>query len=332
MEGKKGMFLVTGAAGFIGSNLVASLNHAGVSDIVINDTLGKDERWRNLSKRHFTDFVPPADLWRWLEDRKLDAVVHLGAISDTTIRDADLTMEVNFRLSLRLADWCTATRTRFLYASTAATYGDGSNGFSDEWTVEALRKLRPLNLYGWSKHCFDLVMAGRYASRKKLPPQWAGLKFFNVYGPNEYHKGAQASIIAKVCKIAQSGNAVSLFKSYHPDFADGDQARDFIYVEDAVRVVEWLLSTPTVSGIFNVGTGRAESFKYLVAYLFAGLDREPNIEYVDMPEQIRSQYQYFTQADQRRLREAGYSAEFMAPEQAVTRYVKDYLVKDDRYR
>jgi ADP-L-glycero-D-manno-heptose 6-epimerase len=326
------MYLVTGAAGFIGSNLIASLNNTGVSDIAICDTLGTDDKWRNLSKHQFADFLPPTDLLRWLEDRKLEAIIHLGAISDTTVRDADLAMDVNFRLSLRLADWCAATRTRFLYASTAATYGNGSNGFRDEWTVEALRKLRPLNLYGWSKHCFDLVMAGRYANRKELPPQWAGLKFFNVYGPNEYHKGAQASIIAKACKIAQSGEAVSLFKSYHPNFADGDQARDFIYVEDAVRVVEWLLSTPAVSGIFNVGTGRAESFKNLITFLFAALDRKPNIKYVDMPEQIRSQYQYFTQADQRQLGEAGCSVEFMAPKQAVTRYVKDYLTKDDRYR
>ena len=326
------MFLVTGGAGFIGSNLVASLNHAGVSDIVISDTLGKDEKWRNLSKHQFADFVPPKDLSRWLEDRKLEAVVHLGAISDTTISDADLAIDTNFRLSLRLADWCTASRTRFLYASTAATYGDGSNGFSDVWTVNALRKLRPLNLYGWSKHCFDLVMAERHASRKELPPQWVGLKFFNVYGPNEYHKGAQASIIAKVFTMAQSGNAVYLFKSHHSDFADGDQSRDFIYVEDAVRVVEWLLSTSAVSGIFNVGTGKAESFKNLVTFLFAALDRKVNIEYVDMPEEMRSQYQYFTQADERNLRGAGYSAAFMTPKQAVTRYVQDYLSKDDRYR
>jgi ADP-L-glycero-D-manno-heptose 6-epimerase len=326
------MFLVTGGAGFIGSNLIASLNYAGVRDIVICDSLGTDDKWRNLSKRQFADFLPPTELLPWLEDRSLEAVIHLGAVSDTTVRDADLAMNVNFRLSLRLADWCAATRTRFLYASTAATYGDGSNGFRDEWTVEALRKLRPLNLYGWSKHCFDLVMAERYARRKELPPQWAGLKFFNVYGPNEYHKGTQASIIAKVCRIAQAGNAVSLFKSYHSNFADGDQARDFIYVDDAVRVVEWLLSTPAVSGIFNVGTGRAESFKNLVTFLFAALDRKPSIEYVDMPEQIRAQYQYFTQSDQRRLREAGYVAEFMAPEQAVARYVKDYLSKSDRYR
>jgi ADP-L-glycero-D-manno-heptose 6-epimerase len=326
------MFLVTGGVGFIGSNLVASLNHAGISDIAINDTLGKDEKWRNLSKHQFADFVPPSDLWRWLEDRKLEAVVHLGAISDTTIRDADLAMDVNFCLSQRLADWCTTTRTRFLYASTAATYGDGSHGFSDVWTVEALRRLRPLNLYGWSKHCFDLVMAERYANRKALPPQWAGLKFFNVYGPNEYHKGAQASIIAKAFKIAQTGNAVSLFKSHNPNFVDGEQARDFIYVEDAVRVVEWLLSTPTVSGIFNVGTGRAESFKTLVKCLFEALDRNANINYVEVPEQMRSQYQYFTQADQRNLRAAGYSAAFMTAKQAITRYVQDYLSKDDRYR
>jgi ADP-L-glycero-D-manno-heptose 6-epimerase len=175
-------------------------------------------------------------------------------------------------------------------------------------------------------------MAERYANRKELPPQWVGLKFFNVYGPNEYHKGAQASIIAKDFKIAQTGNAVALFKSHNPNFVDGEQARDFIYVEDAVRVVEWLLSTPAVSGIFNVGTGRAETFKTLVECLFEALDHSAKVNYIEIPEQMRSQYQYFTQADQRNLRAAGYSAAFMTPRQAITRYVQEYLSKDDRYR
>ena len=193
------MFLVTGGAGFIGSNVVASLNEAGAGDIVVNDLLGQDDaKWRNLAKRQVADLVPPAELMAWLDGRKLEAVIHMGAISDTTATDGDLVMENNFRLSLRLLDWCTATRTPFIYASSAATYGDGSEGFDDDWSPESLRKLKPMNLYGWSKHQFDQVVADRYVKKEKLPPHWAGLKFFNVYGPNEYHKGHMQSVLAKV--------------------------------------------------------------------------------------------------------------------------------------
>src|ERR1700730_2404576 len=191
------MWLVTGGARFIGSNVVASLNEAGRSDVVVNDTLGKDGKWRNLQKHQFADFVPPADLFRWLDGRKLDGVIHLGAISETTARDGDLVIETNFRLSLQLLEWCTAQRTPFIYASSDATYGSGAQGFSDDGDPAALQRLRPLNLYGWSKHLFDLVVADRAARRAALPPQCAGLKFFNVFGPNEYHKGEMMSLIAK---------------------------------------------------------------------------------------------------------------------------------------
>jgi ADP-L-glycero-D-manno-heptose 6-epimerase len=193
------MFLVTGGAGFIGSNVVASLNEAGASDIVVNDLLGQDDaKWRNLAKRQVADLVPPAELMKWLDGRKLDAVIHMGAFSDTTATDGDLVMENNFRTSLRLLDWCTATRTPFIYASSAATYGDGSQGFDDDWSPDALRKLKPMNLYGWSKHMFDQAVADRFLKKEKLPPHWVGLKFFNVYGPNEYHKGHMQSVLAKV--------------------------------------------------------------------------------------------------------------------------------------
>ncbi len=236
------MFLVTGGAGFIGSNVVASLNEAGASDVVVNDLLGKDDaKWRNLAKRQVADLVPPAELMAWLDGRKLDAVIHMGAISDTTATDGDLVMENNFRLSLRLLDWCTATRTPFIYASSAATYGDGGEGFDDDWSLEALRKLKPMNLYGWSKHLFDLAVVDRYVKKQKLPPHWVGLKFFNVYGPNEYHKGHMASVLAKVFDEAKAGKPVRLFKSHREGIADGDQRRDFIYVDDAVAVLRWLL-------------------------------------------------------------------------------------------
>ena len=272
------MLLVTGGAGFIGSNMVASLNEAGRADVVVNDTLGSDGRWRNLAKRRIADFVPPADLMRWLEGRKLDAVIHLGAISDTTATDADAVMESNFRLSLRLFDWCSATNTRIIYASSAATYGDGGAGFADDTSPEALAKLRPLNLYGWSKHLFDQVVADRVAKGAPLPLQWAGLKFFNVFGPNEYHKGAMASVLAKVFDGAKAGKPVRLFKSHRDGIEDGDQRRDFISVDDAVAVVNWLLATPSVSGLFNVGTGQARSFRDMITAMFAALGRAPNIE------------------------------------------------------
>ena len=210
------MFLVTGGAGFIGSNVVASLDEAGATDIVVSDKLGHDDaKWRNLAKHQVVDFIPPADLPRWVDSRKLDAVIHMGAISDTTATDGDLVMENNFRLSLKLLDWCTTTRTPFIYASSAATYGDGSQGFDDDWSLDALRKLKPMNLYGWSKHLFDLALVDRYVKKEKMPPHWVGLKFFNVYGPNEYHKGHMASVLAKVFDSAKRANGEMVQRNTH---------------------------------------------------------------------------------------------------------------------
>lgn len=326
------MLLVTGAAGFIGSNVVASLNEAGRTDIVVNDVLGGEGKWRNLASRQFADFIPPADLMRWLDGRKLEAVVHLGAISSTTATDGDLVIEANFRLPLRLFEWCASARTSFIYASSAATYGDGEAGYSDDWSRAALQRLKPMNLYGWSKHVFDLAVVERVARKDKLPPQWAGLKFFNVFGPNEYHKGEMMSLVAKRFDDAKAGSAIRLFKSHRAGIADGEQRRDFIYVDDAVAVVRWLLETPSVSGIFNVGTGKARSFRDLMTAMFAALGRKPAIEYIDMPASIRDSYQYFTQAETTNLRRAGYNADFTPLEEAVQRYVTGYLDRPDRYR
>jgi ADP-L-glycero-D-manno-heptose 6-epimerase len=299
----------------------------------VNDWLGVgDLKWRNLAKRQIADFVPPADLARWLEGRKLDAVIHMGAISDTTVTDGDAVMDNNFRLSLKLLDWCTQTRTPFIYASSAATYGNGEAGFDDDWSPESLRKLRPMNLYGWSKHLFDQALAERRMKKQNLPPRWVGLKFFNVYGPNEYHKGAMASVLAKVFERAKSGEPVRLFKSHRDGIADGEQRRDFIYVEDAVGVLRWLLDRGTANGIFNVGTGKAESFRDMITAMFSALKRPPNIEYVEMPEQIRGQYQYFTQASTENLRRAGFDGQFTPLGQAVERYVTGYLDRADRFR
>ena len=326
------MLLVTGGAGFIGSNLIAQLNDSGRSDIVVSDTLGLGDKWRNLGKRRLADVVPPGELMRWLEQRKLDAVIHLGAISDTTASDGDLVLETNFRVSLRLLDWCTVTRTPFIYASSAATYGNGAAGFDDDWSPAALQRLQPTNLYGFSKHLFDLAVVERFAKGAKLPPQWAGLKFFNVFGPNEYHKGEMMSLVAKRFDEAKKGKPVRLFKSHREGIADGEQKRDFIHVDDAVAVICWLLHTSSVSGIFNVGTGRAHSFRDLINTMFRALGREPDIEYVDMPPKIREHYQYFTQANVEKLRAAGYNAGFTSLEEGVNRYVTSFLNQPDRYR
>ena len=326
------MLLVTGGAGFIGSNMVAALNDAGRTDVAVCDFLGHDGKWRNLAKRQIAAFVPPAELESWLKGRRLDALIHLGAISETTATDGDLVIETNFNLSMRLLDWCTSTATPLIYASSAATFGDGAQGFGDEQSLAALKQLRPMNLYGWSKHLFDMAVVARAEQGAKLPPQWVGLKFFNVFGPNEYHKGTMASVLARRFDDIRSRRPVQLFKSHRDGIADGDQRRDFIYVDDVVRVMMWLLATPSVSGIFNVGTGTARSFRELMLSAYAALALEPNIQYIDMPEQIRGSYQYFTQSEVGRLRGTGYNGGFTALEDAVGHYVKDFLDRPDRFR
>jgi len=326
------MLLVTGGAGFIGSNIVAALNEAGRTDVAVCDVLGHDGKWRNLAKRQLADIVPPAELLAWLNGRRLDAVIHMGAISETTATDGDLVIETNFRFSMRLLDWCTAHATPFIYASSAATYGDGAQGFADDPSLSALKALRPMNLYGWSKHLFDMAVVERASRASMLPPQWAGLKFFNVFGPNEYHKGPMMSVLARRFDDIKAGRSVELFKSHRDGIADGDQRRDFISVDDVVRVVMWLLATPEVSGLFNVGTGKARSFRDLMLAAYAALGAPPNIRYIDMPLSIRDGYQYFTQSEVDRLQRAGYNGGFTALEEAVALYVKGYLDSPDRYR
>lgn len=326
------MLLVTGGAGFIGSNVVAALNEAGRTDVAVCDFLGHEGKWRNLAKRQLADIVPPGELMAWLAGRKLDGIVHLGAISETTATDGDLVIETNFRLSMKLLDWCTAHPTPFIYASSAATYGDGDQGFDDDDALKALKTLQPMNLYGWSKHLFDMAVAARAAKREKMPPQYAGLKFFNVFGPNEYHKGTMMSVLTKRFDEIKSGKTIQLFKSHRDGIADGDQRRDFIYVDDVVRVITWLLATKSVNGIFNVGTGHARSFRDLMLAAYGALGTPPHIEYIDMPEQIRGSYQYFTQAKSDRLRSAGYNGGFTALEDAVASYIKQFLDRPDRYR
>jgi len=328
---KDGIILVTGGTGFIGSVTAARLEDAGYS-VAVCDRLGQDEKWRNVAKRDLVDIVPPELIFDFLEDNEnvVDAVVHMGAISSTTETDADLIYETNVRLSMWLWNWCAETETPLVYASSAATYGDGAHGFDDEGSRDALAKLRPLNAYGWSKNHFDRRVAASI-EQGIAPPHWAGLKFFNVYGPNEYHKGTMQSVVSHIFPRAKAGETAKLFKSHHPDYEDGGQLRDFVWVGDCAEMILWLLENPSANGLFNCGTGQARSFKDLAEAVYRALDREPDIEYVPTPENIRDKYQYFTEARMDRIRQAGFDHRPTSLEDGIARYVRDYLDTDDPY-
>lgn len=325
------MIVVTGGAGFIGSNVIAALNEQGRDDIVVCDRLGHDLRWQNLRKRTFRDFINPEQLMAGLERDRPEAILHFGAKTSTTTTDGDELMRVNFRATIDLIDYCARHEVKLLYASSAATYGEGESGFDDDGSLAALKELRPLNLYGWSKHLVDKVVAERREKNLPLPPKCVGIKYFNVYGQNEYHKGDMSSVVAKNYRRAVAGEAVELFKSHRPGCADGEQLRDFIYVDDAVTATLWLLDNGPAHGVLNVGTGVATSFRATIEALFAAVGRKPNIRYVPMPDALRDRYQYYSLAKVNRLREAGYTAPFVPVGEGVARYVK-YLASADRYR
>jgi ADP-L-glycero-D-manno-heptose 6-epimerase len=320
------MLIVTGGAGFLGSAIIWKLNALGREDILVVDELGDGEKWRNLVNRRFVDYVHKEEFLRRITDGKnyfgATAVVHMGACSATTERDADYLYANNTRYSLELCRFCLSQSLRFVNASSAATYGDGSQGFEDDQA--ALRALRPMNMYGYSKHLFDLA-----AKRNGWLESIASLKFFNVFGPNEYHKGDMMSVACKAFSQIREGGKVRLFRSHREGVADGGQMRDFVYVKDCVEVVAWLLEHPEVGGVFNVGSGNARSFKDLVTAVFEAMERPVNIEYIDMPEEIRETYQYFTEAPMGRLRAAGYEREFGALEDGVRDYVQGYLAGKD---
>jgi len=326
------MILVTGGAGFIGSNLVAALSRRSDA-VAVCDRLHANDKWRNIAKADFLEFIRPERLNEWLaKQTALEAIYHLGAISSTTEADADLVFDVNVNLSTSLWRWCVDHGVRFIYASSAATYGAGSSGFDDDGSLEGLARLRPLNAYGWSKHYFDRRVAKQVAAGKTLPPQWVGLKFFNVYGPNEYHKGAMQSVVAQKYPLVAAGQPITLFTSHHPQYADGGQMRDFIFVDDCVDVMVWLLDNAGVNGLFNLGTGRARSFADLARSIAEAACAPSQIEFIPMPESIRPNYQYFTEAPMDRLRAAGYVKPFTAIEEGVRQYVQGYLSEQDRYR
>ncbi|MBN8905372.1 MAG: ADP-glyceromanno-heptose 6-epimerase, partial [Rhodospirillales bacterium] len=299
------MILVTGGAGFIGSNLQAALARRGHETVVV-DWLGQDGKWRNLANHPPARLIPPSELESFLESRPpLEMVFHLGAVSETTAVDGDHTWATNVELSRMLWEWCADRRVRLVYASSAATYGDGSGGFEDDFSLPALEKLRPLNLYGWTKHAFDLLVARTLASRQPRPPQWAGLKFFNVYGPNEYHKGRMISVVKVKYDEVAAGGPARLFRADQPGMQDGEQQRDFIWVGDVVDVMLWLLDKPSVSGLFNLGTGRARTYLDLAHAVCDAAGKPRQVEFIDMPSSLKGQYQSFTQAPMERLRSAG---------------------------
>ncbi len=334
------MIIVTGGAGFIGSNLVAALEDRGERNIVVCDVLGHDDKWRNISKRELRDIVKPENLLAYLDDHKdehIEAIFHMGAISATTEKDADLIVDTNFILSRALWRWCAENDVRLIYASSAATYGDGSKGFDDAADPDSLARLKPLNAYGWSKHAFDrrvsrIIHDKDGAKETLVPPQWAGLKFFNVYGPNEHHKGDQMSVCCKLYPQIIAGATAKLFKSHHPDYSDGGQLRDFVYVRDCVDVMLWLFDNKDVNGLFNVGTGKARSFKDLAEAVFTAAGKTPKINYIDMPQQLRGKYQYFTEANMQKLVDAGYDKPFTSLEDGIRDYVQNYLSQEDPYR
>ena len=330
------MIIVTGGAGFIGSNLVAALEERGRHDIVVCDRLGHGEKWRNLAKRELAAIIAPEQLMEFLGDQRwrgaIKAVFHLGAISSTTETNADLVVQSNFTLTMQLWDWCAEHGVTFIYASSAATYGAGEAGFDDDGSIAGLARLRPLNAYGWSKHLADRRIARLIEDDARWPPHWAGLKFFNVYGPNEGHKGDMMSLVAKLFPRIRAGEKARLFRSHNPAYPDGGQLRDFIYVRDCVDALIWLYEHPDVNGLFNIGTGKARSFADLATATFRAAGRAPVYEFIDTPVEIRDQYQYFTEARMDRLRAAGYGKTFTALEDGVADYVTNFLACPDPYR
>ena len=312
------MIVVTGGAGFIGSCILANLNGRGLHDIIVVDHLDDEQKKENLKSKKYVRYFDKKDFLHLVETNKLDSkiscVIHMGACSSTVLKDAEYFEENNFSYSRKLAEWSLAHGARFIYASSAATYGDGSLGYSDD--DQTTRRLKPLNLYGASKQKFDLWILDNGLADKVV-----SLKFFNVFGPNEYHKGEMRSVIAKAYVRVVKDGKIGLFKSYMPKYADGEQERDFIYVKDAVDIVMYFFDNPKVSGIYNVGTGKARTWNDVAHALFAAVGREPHIEYIEMPEFMRSQYQYFTEAKVEKLRSADFRKPFTELEDAVKDYV-----------
>ena len=320
------MIIVTGGAGFIGSAFVWKLNQEGIEDIVVVDRLGKTDKWKNLVNLRFVNYIHKDEFYDLIYNDTLsfdvEAIIHMGACSSTTERDADYLWQNNFAYTGQLAEWALERNIRFIYASSAATYGDGKQGFSDDHSK--ISDLKPINMYGYSKQVFDLRVL-RHSWEDKI----AGIKFFNVFGPNEYHKGDMTSVIFKAFNQIKETGKVRLFKSYLPQYPDGGQMRDFVYVKDCIDVLWWLFKNQDINGIFNLGTGKARTWNDLISAVFAAMGTRQKIEYIEMPESIRNQYQYFTQAEMDKLHSVGCPVSFSSMEDSVRDYVVNYLQKDD---
>lgn len=320
------MIIVTGGAGFIGSAFVWKLNQEGIEDIIIVDRLGTSDKWKNLVNLRFVNYIHKDDFHEMIYNDTMrfdvDAIIHMGACSSTTERNADYLWQNNNVYTGLLAEYAIEHGIRFIYASSAATYGDGSQGFSDDH--DKINKLKPINMYGYSKQVFD-VRALKHSWENNI----AGIKFFNVFGPNEYHKGDMTSVIFKAFHQIKETGKVRLFKSYLPQYPDGGQLRDFVYVKDCIDVLWWLFKNQDVNGIFNLGTGKARTWNDLIHAVFAAMNIQPNIEYIEMPESLRNQYQYFTQAEMNKLKEYGYPVDFSSLEDSVRDYVVNYLQQTD---
>ena len=333
------MIIVTGGAGFIGSNILAALEREmrngerAFDDLVVVDRLRNGDKWRNIAKRELAEVIAPERLPEFLAANvsEIDAIVHMGAISATTERDVDLIAESNIRLTRTLWDFCRDEEKRLIFASSAATYGGGELGFDDRDDLEYLNALRPLNAYGWSKAFIDRKIARDVSLGRKTPKQFVGLKFFNVYGPNEYHKGGQKSVVAHLYPLVERDEETLLFKSHNPDYRDGEQLRDFVWVGDVANVVLWALDNPSVSGLFNVGSGEARSFYDLAKATWDAAGKTPKIGFKDMPEELRGKYQYYTKANMEKLRAAGYDKPSTSLEEGVRIYVQEFLSREDAY-
>lgn len=322
------MIILTGGAGFIGSAFLYQLNAQGIRDVVVVDNLRSSEKWKNLRGRCFTEYVPSSELLAGLESgrwgKKVDAIVHMGACSATTEQNVDYLFENNTRYSIRLAEYCLEHTTRFIYASSGAVYGNGSAGYEDSRLD--LERFEPLNPYGWSKLLFDSWVL-QHGAENSL----CGLRFFNVYGPNEYHKGEMQSVIRKAHRQVHEFREIRLFRSYREDYRHGEQKRDFIYIKDVVAIMSWLLTNRSVNGIFNVGSGKARSWNDVARCVFQSLKRSPNIEYIEMPEQLRRQYQYFTEAPMQKLAATGCPLPQFSLEAGIDDYITQFLEREDRY-